>query len=123
MEETGSTDRPADLYTAVATDCIRYFGLTIEQIDRLTLPELELMWHAINLKAIDHEDDLHKLAWLTVSAGATNKQGRPVYNKYIKFFDKDAAIEKLKVEEKKSKKKGKFDAYSKHLKDKANGNK
>lgn len=123
MEETGSTDRPADLYTAVATDCIRYFGLTIEQIDRLTLPELELMWHAINLKAIDHEDDLHKLAWLTVSAGATNKSGKPVYAKYKKFFDKEAEIERLTEQEQKAKKPSKFDAYARHLKDKANGNK
>lgn len=110
-----------DLYRTIATNCLRYFNLKIEEIDRLTLPEYDLLMEAYNLREIDRADERHQQAWLGVVAGATKKDGKPVYKKYPSFFDKDAEEEKLR--EKTKKKKGKFDALSRHLKDKQNGSK
>ena len=73
---------------------------------------------AHNLRQLDEADKLHLQAWLTVAAGATKKDGRPVYDKYKKFFNKEA--EEQRLEKKPS---SKFDALSKHLKDKQNGSK
>ena len=107
-----------DLYTRVATDCIRYFDLTIEQIDRLTIPEYALMMSAHNLRMLDRADNMHLSAWLTVAAGATDKQGRPVYKRYEKFFNKEKEEERLH-----SKPSDKFNALRKHLKEKHYGSK
>lgn len=102
-----------DTYTEIATVCIRYFGLTFEQIDRLTIPEYELMIKAYELKEIDKANERHQLAWLTVSAGATKKDGRPVYKKYKDFFDYEAELGK-----KDRPKPNKFSNLSKHMKEK-----
>lgn len=101
-----------DTYTEVATNCIRYLDLTIDQIDRLTIPEYELLMKATQLKEIDRSRDRHLLAWLTVSAGATKKDGKPVYKKFKDFFDYETALGKLQP------KPNKFSRLSKHLKEK-----
>ena len=113
IQETDDSDVATDIYTEIATGCIRYLGLTIDEIDRLTLPEINLLMNAQQLKEIDKAKDAHLLAWLTVSAGATKKDGKPVYKKFSDFFD-------YKKELKKTNKKpdNKFSNLSKHLKDK-----
>lgn len=98
----------ADIYTEIATDCIRYLGLSIEEIDRLTLPEIELLMNAQKQKEVDKARDMHLLAWLNVSAGATRKDGKPVYRKFTDFF---------KYKEKETKP-NRFSNLSKHLKEK-----
>ena len=105
-----------DTYTEVATNCLRYLDLSLDEIDRLTLPEYELLLNAYVLKRIDHECDLHKVAWLTVSAGAMTKQGKPVYQKFEDFFNYEAEINKIQ-----KKPKDRFLNLSRHLKDKKNG--
>lgn len=99
----------ADIYTEIATDCIRYLDLTIEEIDRLTLPDIELLMNAQRLKEVDKSRDMHLLAWLSVSAGATKKDGKPVYKKFTDFF---------KYKEKEETKPNRFSNLSKHLKEK-----
>lgn len=101
-----------DTYTEIATNCIRHLDLTIEQIDRLTIPEYELLMKATQLKEVDRSRDRHLLAWLTVSAGATKKDGRPVYKKFSDFFDYESELRKLKP------KPDRFSRLSKHLKEK-----
>lgn len=105
----------ADIYTEIATDCIRYLGLTIEEIDRLTIPEIELMLNAQQLKEVDKMRDQHLLAWLTVSAGATKKDGKPVYKRFDDFFDYEKELKRV---EKRQKPDNKFSNLSKHLKEK-----
>lgn len=112
MEETEREYR--DTYTEIATNCIRYLGLKIEEIDRLTIPEYMLMIKALELKAVDMANERHQLAWLTVSAGAIRKDGRPVYKKYKDFFNYEAELRKLE----KPKPDSKFSRLSKHLKEK-----
>lgn len=102
-----------DTYRSVATSCIRYLGYTFEQIDRLTLPEYEMLINAYELAEVDRANMRHQQAWLTVSAGATKKDGRPVYKKFKDFFDYDAELEKMT-----KKPDSKFSRLSKHLKEK-----
>lgn len=103
----------ADTYTEIATDCIRYLGLSIEEIDRLTIPEIKLLLRAEQLKQVDRMRDRHLLAWLTVSAGATKKDGRPAYKRFKDFFDYEAELKKMERP-----KPNKFSNLSKHMKEK-----
>ena len=112
VQETDEQYR--DTYTEIATSCIRYFDLTFEEIDRLTIPEYELMIKAYELKEVDKANERHQLAWLTVSAGATKKDGRPVYRKYKDFFDYEKEVKRLE----RPKPESKFSNLSKHMKEK-----
>ena len=106
-----------DTYTEVATNCIRFLDLSIEEIDRLTVPEYYLLMNAQELREIDKTGERHQVAWLTVSAGATRKDGRPVYKKFKDFFDYEAEIRKAKNHRQK-KVPDKFSNLSKHMKEK-----
>lgn len=67
------------------------------QVDRLELPEYELLMKAARLRRIDEEYRTHEQAYLNVVARATRgKKGRPVYKTFKSFFDYDAAIERAK---------------------------
>lgn len=103
-----------DTYTEVATNCIRYLDLSIDEIDRLTIPEYNLLMKATMLKQVDKDRELHLLAWLSVSAGATKKDGRPVYKKFKDFYDYETELQKLEEKPKPNK----FSRLSKHLKEK-----
>ncbi len=103
-----------DTYTEIATNCVRYLDLNIDQIDRLTIPEYGLLMSATALKAVDKAKDQHLQAWLTVSAGATRKDGRPVYKKFKDFFNYEAELKRLQ----KPKPDNRFSRLSKHLKEK-----
>lgn len=102
-----------DIYRTVATGCIRYLGYTFDQIDRLTIPEYQILIKAYELAEVDRANVRHQQAWLTVSAGATRKDGRPVYKKFKDFFDYDAELKKVA-----KKPTDKFSKLSKHLKEK-----
>ena len=71
------------------------------QVDRLELPEYELLMKAAALRRVDEEYRTHEQAYLTVAAKAIKgKKGRPVYKTFKSFFDYDAAIEKVRNGEK-----------------------
>lgn len=71
------------------------------QVDRLELPEYELLMKAAAFRRVDEEYRTHEQAYLTVAAKATKgKKGRPVYKTFKSFFDYDAAIEKVRNGEK-----------------------
>ena len=82
--------------------CFRFFGYkSLQEFDRLTIPELNLMSEALAYMQVDKQNDLHTLAFLTVAAGATKKRGNdivPVYKKYTDFFNYEKELEKLKKE-------------------------
>ena len=66
------------------------------QVDRLELPEYELLMKAASLRRIDAEYATHEQAYLNVAARATKgKKGRPVYRTFKSFFDYEAAVEKI----------------------------
>lgn len=108
----------ADTYTEIASNCVRYLNLTIDQIDRLTIPEYELLMNSTQLKEVDRLRNSHLLAWLTVSAGATKKDGRPVYKKFKDFFDYEKELRKVET----PKPNDRFIELSKHLKEKEKWN-
>lgn len=64
-------------------------------MDRLTIPEYELLMEAVELKQLDETNKIHSLAWLTFAAQATNKQGKPVFKKFKRFFDYKEELKKL----------------------------
>ena len=117
MDTADDDNTYTDTYTEIATNCIRFLGLSIEQIDRLTIPEYNLLMNAQELREIDKAGERHQVAWLTVSAGATRKDGRPVYKKFKDFFDYEAEIRKAKSRRQK-KVPNKFSNLSKHMKEK-----
>lgn len=91
--------------------------MSFDEINRLTIPEYNILMRALELRNIDEANERHNLAWLTMAAGAMKKDGKPVYKNYTDFFDYEA---KLRTTERKP---SKFSRLSKHLKDKKNGNK
>ena len=115
QESVSETDTEyRDTYTEIATDCIRYLGSTFEQIDRLTIPEYQMLIKAYELAEVDRANVRHQQAWLTVSAGATKKDGRPVYKKFKDFFDYEAELKRKE----KPKPTTRFSNLSKHMKEK-----
>ena len=73
----------------------------MQEFDRLTIPELNLMSEALAYMQVDKQNDLHTLAFLTVAAGATKKRGNdivPVYKEYTDFFNYEKELEELKNE-------------------------
>ncbi len=70
---------------------------SMEQVDRMDIPEYELLMRAMELRQVDEEYRTHEQAFLTVVAKATKgKKGTPVYKKFKDFFDYEAAIKKVK---------------------------
>ena len=69
----------------------------MEQVDRLDIPEYELLMQAMEMRQVDEEYRTHEQAFLTVAARATKgKKGTPVYKRFKDFFDYDGAIRKVK---------------------------
>lgn len=64
----------------------------MEDVQRLTLYEYKLLMRACQLKTLDNENKLHKLAWMTEQAKATKQKGKktvPYFKTYKDFFDYD----------------------------------
>lgn len=57
------------------------------EINRMTIPEFEIRMKASELKKLDRIHEIHILAWAINQAGATKKNGRPVYRTFRSFFD------------------------------------
>ena len=103
----------------MALDCFRYFGfISFDQVDRLTIYEYNILIEAENLKQVDRDYRNHLQAYLNFQATAKKNVGKtkqkPVFDKFIKFFDYDKAIKKVQGNESN---KGRFSALSKFLKE------
>lgn len=79
--------------------CFRYFDFkSFRDIDRLTIPEVNIMREALQYRLLDRQDDIHKIAYLTNVAGATKSVGKrliPVYAKYEDFFNYEEELKKV----------------------------
>ena len=97
-------------------NCFRYLGFKgFAEVDRLTIPEYELLMEAERLKQIDMDYRCHLLAWLTFAAKAEKKSGKktvPVYREFKKFYDYEKALKKKESTDKK----GRFSGIGKFLK-------
>lgn len=68
-------------------------------MDRLTIPEYELLMEAVELKRVDMDYRNHLQAFLNLSVKAEKKIGKnkskPVYSKFIKFYDYEKEVAKV----------------------------
>ena len=75
-------------------------------MDRLTIPEFELMMEAANLRRVDQDYRNHLQAWLNRSVKAEKGKGKhvkPVFKKFKDFFDYKAEERKAKKQKQNSK--------------------
>ena len=73
--------------------------MTVLEAQRVTLAEFEVMSEAHMLRRIDEQFDIHSQAWAIAQAQATDKQGKPVYKKFNKFFNYEEMLKKAKGDE------------------------
>lgn len=90
---------------------------SFEEVDRLTIPEFNLLMEAVRLKQIDNDYRNHLQAFLNFAVKAEKKAGKnktkPVYSKFKQFYDYDKEVSKVKE---KDKSKARFSNLSKFMK-------
>lgn len=90
---------------------------SFEEVDRLTIPEYEMLMKAAKLKQIDIDYRNHLQAFLNFAVKAEKKAGKgkskPVYSNFKKFYDYE---KELKKANRKSENKSRFAGISKFLK-------
>ena len=79
---------------------------SFSEVDRLTIPEYNLLMEAARLKQIDLDYRNHLQAFLNFVVKAEKKAGknktRPVYTKFKKFYDYEKALKQTSAETTKS---------------------
>ena len=98
-------------------NCFRYLDYkSFAEVDRLTIPEYELLMEAVRLKQVDMDYRNHLQAYLNFAVRAEKKAGKgkskPVFSSFKKFFDYQ---KKLAEVQKKDKKKSRFAGIGKLL--------
>ena len=101
----------------MALNCFRYLDYkSFAEVDRLTIPEYELLMEAVRLKQVDMDYRNHLQAYLNFAVRAEKKAGKgkskPVFSSFKKFFDYQ---KKLAEVQKKDKKKSRFAGIGKLL--------
>lgn len=85
----------------MAVDCFRYLGFkNLSEVDRLTIPEYELLIEAYQLKMVDDNYHTHWQAFLNFAVQAKKRAGKhkekPVYRRFENFFDYEKEVSKVK---------------------------
>lgn len=98
-------------------NCFRYLDYkSFAEVDRITIPEYELLMEAVRLKQVDMDYRNHLQAYLNFVVKAEKKAGKgkskPVFSTFKKFFDYKKELAKA---QKKSKGKGRFAGIGKLL--------
>lgn len=98
-------------------NCIRYLDYkSLAEVDRLTIPEYQLLMEGVRLKQVDKDYRNHLQAFLNFAVKAEKKVGKnkskPVYQRFKQFFDYEKELNKAMNTDKKSR----FDGISKFLK-------
>lgn len=97
-------------------NCIRFLGYkSLAEVDKLTIPEYELLMEGVQLRSVDEDYRNHLQAYLNFAVKATKgtkKNQRPVYSKFKSFFDYEKAINKII----KTDKKDRYEGIGKFLK-------
>lgn len=87
-------------------------------MDRLTIPEYELMMEAYQLRLVDEDRLIHWQAFLNFAVQAKRKVGKmkekPVYSRFDKFFDYKKELQS--VTDKKQKESARFSGIGKMFK-------
>lgn len=98
----------------MALNCFRYLNFTtFAEVNRLTIPEYNLLMKAAQLKQVDRDYRNHLQAFLNFAVKAEKKAGKnkskPVYSRFEKFYNYKAELEKVM---KKDREKGRFAGLS-----------
>lgn len=80
-------------------NCFRFLDFkSFDEVDRLTIPEYELLMQAVRLKQVDMDYRQHLQAFLNFAVKAQKKAGknksRPVYSRFRRFYDYEKELEK-----------------------------
>lgn len=100
-------------------NCFRHFGFkSLEEFNRLTLPEYELLMKAARLREVDRDYRNHLQAYLNFAVKAMKKAGKnkqkPVYSSFKRFYDYEAELDKITIRVKKP---DRFAGLKAHLKE------
>lgn len=87
----------------------------MDEVDRLTIHEYELLMKGAMLKRIDREYDIHLLAWKSFQAQGVKEHGKPVYKEFSKFYDYESRINTVLGTEKTEEKKDPIERYKDFL--------
>lgn len=104
----------------MALNCFRYLGFkSFDELDRLTIPEYNLLMEAVQLREVDKDYRNHLQAFLNFAVKAERKAGKyktkPVYQYFKKFYDRDKAIKAVRSG-RKAKVKDRYAGIDKYLK-------
>ena len=89
-----------DLFDEVAFFYFKNLGYTtFEQVEKLTLPEINLQMRAYNEKAVEEEGKVYSLAYLTNAAGSITKRGTAKYPTFKSFYNYEEALKRARGEE------------------------
>lgn len=88
-------------------NCFRYLGFkSFAEVDRLTIPEYNLLMEAVQLKEVDQDYRNHLQAFLNFAVRAEKKAGKnkskPVYRKFKHFYDYESEVRKVTKRKRKS---------------------
>ena len=79
---------------------------SFSEVDRLTIPEYNLLMEATRLKQVDMDYRNHLQAYLNFAVKAEKKAGKnkskPVYSRFKKFYDYEKEIGKITGKSKES---------------------
>lgn len=102
----------------MALNCFRFLDFkSFAEVDRLTIPEYNLLMEAVRLKQIDLDYRNHLQAFLNFCVKAEKKAGknktRPVYSNFKKFYNYEKELKKVNEKETKQ---GRFSGIGNLLK-------
>lgn len=88
------------MYREVVLNCFRFLGFkSLDEVDRLTIPEYELLMKAVELREADLDYRLHMQAFLNMQVKAKKKTGKFkekfVFTTFEKFYNRQKAIDKI----------------------------
>lgn len=104
----------------MALNCFRYLGFkSFDELDKLTIPEYNLLMEAVQLREVDKDYRNHLQAFLNFAVKAERKAGKyktkPVYQYFKKFYDREKAIKAVR-NGRKAKIKDRYAGIDKYLK-------
>lgn len=90
------------MYKEIALNCFRFLDFkSFEEVDKLTIPEYNLLMEAVKLKEVDKDYRNHLQAFLNFAVKADKKAGKyrkPIFTKFEKFYDYESAVKKARGE-------------------------
>lgn len=84
---------------------MRYLGYTVEEFEKLDIPEFMILMEAVECRENDKSFWIHFLAWQTMRANGKKKSGKgykSAFPRFKKFYNAEAAMRNIKSNKQKS---------------------